>query len=244
MHIIQKLSTYLNEKFETLTFIGFIVAGVFYGFGSMFFNQYTTLLYGLFSGLILVVFLKNLRTGNIMSMWPEGFFTFAVVLEFGFLLYDQVHLKNDWNFLPWAALLGGVVVVANGGLIMLKKIVIRNTVSKPLYLSAVFLLSTVYSYGFLSLTNIFNARQVVAWERAKVDASFLFKSFGGNDNYAKFENKLWGNRMMNLSFMEWHYNLPYQPNSAEIKVFEGNLGQHYMLKTYDEDEKNDARQID
>jgi len=160
MHIIQKLSTYLNEKFETLTFIGFIVAGVFYGFGFVLFNQYTTLLYGLFSGLILVVFLKNLRTVNIRSMWPEGFFTFAVVLEFGFLLYDQVHLKNDWYFLPWSALLGGVVVVAIGGLIMLKKIIIRNTVSKPLYLSAVFLLSTVYSYGFLSLTNIFNARQV------------------------------------------------------------------------------------
>ncbi|MGJ1443578.1 hypothetical protein ACR788_20040 [Sphingobacterium siyangense] len=244
MRIIQKLSTYLNEKFDGLVLIGLLLVMIFYSAGFMLFNQYIALFYGLFSGLILVLFFKNWRTEYFINRSGLGLLTFVIVLEFAFLLYDQVHLKDDWYFLPWAVLLGGVVVVAIGGLIMLKKIIIRNTVSKPLYLSAVFLLSTVYSYGFLSLTNIFNARQVFEWERAKVDASFLFKSFGGNDNYAKFENKLWGNRMMNLSFMEWDYNLPYQPKTAEIKVFEGNLGQHYMLKTYDEDEKNDARQID
>jgi len=173
-----------------------------------------------------------------------GFFTFCIVFEFAYMLFDQVHLKHDWYFLLWAFLLVGVAVAAISILIVLKKITLRKTLPKALYISAIFLFSTVYSYGLLSLINIFNARQVVTWERAKVGLPSWVITFGGNYNDAVFENKEWGNRMMNLFFMEWEGDFPHPPTTAEIKVFKGNLGKDYMLKTYDEDEKNDARQID
>lgn len=244
MHIIQQLRVYSHEKFDVLLFIGFILASIFHTFGFEFFNQYTALLYGLFSGLILVLFLKNWRTEYFMNKYSKALLTFLVVLEFAFMLYDQVHLKDDWYFLPWAALFGGVVMVVSSILIVFKKITIRDTFSKFFYVSVIFLFSTVYSYGLLSFTNIFNARQFVTWERAKVDLPSWVITFGGNYNDAVFENKEWGNRMMNLFFMKWEGDFPHPSMTAEIKVFEGNLGQHYMLKTYDEDEKNDARQID
>lgn len=58
MRIIQKLSTYLNEKFDGLVLIGLLLVMIFYSAGFMLFNQYIALFYGLFSGLILVLFLK------------------------------------------------------------------------------------------------------------------------------------------------------------------------------------------
>ncbi len=244
MHIIQKLSTYLNQKFEGLVLMGVFLALLLHAISFMFFNQYTALLYGLFSGIILVLFFKNWRTEYFMNKYVKAFLTFTIVLEFAFMLYDQVHLKDDWYFLPWAALFGGVVMVTISILIVFKKITIPKTCSRFFYLSVIFLFSTVYSYGLLSLINIFNARQVVTWERAKVDLPSWVITSGGNYNDAIFENKEWGTRMMNLFFIKWEGGFPYQPKTAEIKVFKGNLGKDYMLKTYDEKEKNDARQID
>src|SRR5690606_10523455 len=122
-----------------------------------FFNQYTALLYGLFSGLMLVLFFKNWLINNFITLWPMGFFTFCIVFEFAYMLFDQVHLKHDWYFLLWAVLLGGVAVAAISILIVLKKITLRKTLPKALYISAIFLFSTVYSYGLLSFINIFNA---------------------------------------------------------------------------------------
>lgn len=58
MRIIQKLSTYLNKKFDGLVLIGLLFVIIFYSTGFMFFNQYIALFYGLFSGLILVLFFK------------------------------------------------------------------------------------------------------------------------------------------------------------------------------------------
>ncbi len=244
MRIIQQFRIYSHEKFESLVFIGAFLALLLHAISFMFFNQYTALLYGLFSGLVLVLFFKNWRTEYLMSKYVKAFLTFLVVLEFAFMLYDQVHLKDDWYFLPWAALLGGVVMVVSSILIIFKKITIRDTFLKFFYVSVIFLFSTVYSYGLLSLINIFNARQFVTWERAKVDLPSWVITFGGNYNDAVFENKEWGNRMMNLFFMKWKGDFPHPPMTAEVKVFKGNLGKDYMLKTYDEDEKNDARQID
>lgn len=244
MHILQKLSTYLNEKFETLIFISTLLALLINAAGFKFFNQYTALFYRLFSGLMLVLFFKNWLIDNFITLWPMGFFTFCIVFEFAYMLFDQVHLKDDWYFLPWAALLGGVVVVTISVLIVFKKITIRKTFSKFFYVSVIFLFSTVYSYGLLSLINIFNARQVVTWERAKVGLPSWVITFGGNYNDAVFENKEWGDRMMNLFFIKWEGDFPHPPTTVEVKVFKGNLGKDYMLKTYDKDEKNDARQID
>ena len=244
MNIIQKLKTYSHEKFETLIFISTLLALLINAAGFNFFNQYTALLYGLFSGLMLVLFLKNWLINNFITLWPMGFFTFCIVFEFAYMLFDQVHLKDDWYFLPWAVLLGGVAVAAISISIVLKKITLRKTLSKALYISAIFLFSTVYSYGLLSLINIFNARQVVKWERAEVGLPSWVITFGGNYNDAVFENKEWGNRMMNLFFIKWEGDFPHPPTTVEVKVFKGNLGKDYMLKTYDEDEKNDARQID
>ncbi|MDR3006835.1 MAG: hypothetical protein LBV59_02810 [Sphingobacterium sp.] len=244
MNIIQKLSTYSHERFDTLLLIGTLLALVINAMGFEFFNQYTALLYGLFSGLILVLFFKNWLIDNFFTLWPMGFFTFCIVFEFAFMLYDQVHLKDDWYFLPWAVLLGGVFVVAISILIVLKKITLQKTLSKALYISVIFLFSTVYSYGLLSLINIFNARQVVKWERVKVGLPSWVITLGGNYNDAIFENKEWGTRWMNLFFLKWEGDFPHPPTTAEVKVFKGNFGKDYMLKTYDEDEKNDARQID
>ncbi|MDF2854148.1 MAG: hypothetical protein K0S31_4833 [Sphingobacterium multivorum] len=244
MRIIQKLSTYSNEKFDGLVLIGLLLVMIFYSAGFMFFNQYIALFYGMFSGLILVLFFKNWRTDYFINGSGLGFLTFGIVLEFAFLLYDQVHLKDDWYFLPWAVLLGGAVMVTISILIGLKKIVIPKALSKFFYVGSIFLFSTVYSYGLLSLINIFNARQVVKWERAEVGLPSWVITFGGNYNDAIFENREWGTRWMNLFFLKWEGDFPHPPTTAEVKVFKGNLGKDYMLKTYDEDEKNDARQID
>ncbi len=241
---MQQFRIYSHEKFEALVLIGAFLALLLHAINFMFFSQYTALLYGVFSGIILILFFRNWRTEYLMNKYVKAFLTFTVVVEFAFMLYDQVHLKDDWYFLPWAALLGGVVTVTISILIVFKKITLRKTLSKALYISAIFLFSTVYSYGLLSFINIFNARQVVTWERAKVGLPSWVITFGGNYNDAVFENKEWGNRMMNLFFMEWEGDFPHPPMTAEIKVFKGNLGKDYMLKTYDEDEKNDAMQID
>lgn len=242
MKFLKNLNLYTTTNYEKLAFFGFVLAGFMQALGFTVFNQSIALLYGIFVGLQLILFFGNWYHYRSEMTWVVAIGTFMSVLGFAYFLYDQVHLKNDWYFLPYAVLIGGVISVVVIVFVKTKNMGMPKSVSKLIDLSVLVLFTTIYLNGLLSLGNIFNARQFVKWEQAKISTFCLLVTFGGNYNDAVFVNPDWGSRYMNLFFME-NEGAFYEEMTAEVKVLSGNLGQDYMLKTYDKDEKKDARQL-
>lgn len=242
MGLLKNLNLYTTTNYGKFTFVGFVLAGFMQAFGFTVFNQSIALLYGIFVGVQLILFFGNWYHYRSEMTWVKAIGTFISVLGFAYFLYDQVHLQNDWYFLPYAALIGAVISVIVSVFVKTKNMDMVKSVSKLIDLSVLFLCTTIYLNGVLSLGNIFNARQFVKWEQAKVSTFSPMVTFGGNYNEATFENTDWGYRYMNLFFMENEGDF-FDEMTAEVKVFSGNLGQDYMLKTYDKDEKEDARQL-
>lgn len=74
--------------------------------------------------------------------------------------------KNDYYFLPYAALIGAVISVVVIVFVKTKNMDMPKLVSKLIDLSVLFLFITIYLNGLLSLGNIFNTRQFVKLEHA------------------------------------------------------------------------------
>lgn len=242
MNFFEKLELFADRNYVIFTILSLFIAIIFYCLSSVLFNQYSILVYGILVGIQLFLFFKTwLKYEQAMPL--ELIIPLILcILCFALMMFDEVHLKNDWYFLPWGAIIGGIISVVNIKLIVTQKNYMLKSTYKFHYLSILFVLSTIYFNGLLSLGNIFNAKQFVKWEKAKVTVPFLLMTPGGSFNDAEFENEEWGSRFMNLFFMEWEGNFPGEM-TAEVKVFKGNFGKDYMLKTYDQYEKVDARQL-
>lgn len=138
MNFFEKLEIFANRNYVIFTILSLFIAIIFYGLSSVLFNQYSILVYGILVGIQLFLFFRTwLKYGQAMPL-VLVIPLILCILCFALMMFDEVHLKNDWYFLPWGVIIGGVISVVNIILIMTKKNNMLKSISKFFYLSVLF----------------------------------------------------------------------------------------------------------
>lgn len=167
------------------------------------------------------------------------------ILAFSYIMYDNVHFKNELFFLIWGLLFGLFLTLAIFMFIYLYR---RNILSLPskvlfrLFLFGVFMLS-LFSGAFLKVGNIIDSEISSEWERGTAIAPLLLiAQLGVDPDYVKFDNEEWGNRRMGLFFINWSKENDSEKR-LEFLTYKGRLGIPWIYNNYLSDETQRVKDV-
>lgn len=167
------------------------------------------------------------------------------ILAFFYIMFDNVHFKDEIFFYKWGLLFGSVLTIGIFLFVYLYRPIMLSLEPKIKFsmFFICFTLISLFSVAFLKVGNIAFSEQPLVWEKGTAEAPLIEVIMLGVDrDYVVFDNKEWGRHDMGLFFLSWS-KIKESSKRVELLTYKGRLGIPWMYKNYHRDETEKAKVI-